>query len=176
MPDRICSLPNCDKKHRAKGYCATHYNQLCVPMGERHKLRETVCVVCAAPLVRLPRGKIRPTCSPQCRAILQYGHVGSGGYDRDARAMHRAIKLGAAVVDNVSIIAVFERDNWTCYLCGLPVDAEADCYQLNSATVDHVVPLAQGGNHTMLNCRLACLACNSTKGEYVDKQSMHATA
>lgn len=165
-------MPGCDKKHRAKGYCATHYNQLVVPVGERHKVRDTACVVCAAPLVRLPRGKIQPTCSPECRTIVQHGKAGPGGYDRDWAAAYRARRAGAQIVERISLTAVYERDNWTCYLCSQPVDREANCYQLNSATIDHVVPLAQGGSHTMQNTRCACLACNSTKGEYIDKQAV----
>jgi 5-methylcytosine-specific restriction endonuclease McrA len=58
---------------------------------------------------------------------------------------------------------VHERDQWTCYLCGLPVDPDADCFQPNSPTVDHVIPLSARGEHTMTNCRCACLSCNSSK-------------
>jgi 5-methylcytosine-specific restriction endonuclease McrA len=32
------------------------------------------------------------------------------------------------------------------------------------ATIDHVIPLAHGGSHTLENFVLACLRCNSSKG------------
>lgn len=35
----------------------------------------------------------------------------------------------------------------------------------NSPTIDHVIPLAQGGTHEPPNCRTACFQCNSHKGD-----------
>ncbi|KOU17087.1 hypothetical protein ADK49_16930 [Streptomyces sp. WM6349] len=58
---------------------------------------------------------------------------------------------------------VFERDGWTCYLCGLPTDPHASPFSPSSPTVDHVVPLSAGGHHAMANARTACLGCNSSK-------------
>jgi 5-methylcytosine-specific restriction endonuclease McrA len=46
--------------------------------------------------------------------------------------------------------------NAVCYYCGDAV-AKAD------ATMDHVVPLAQGGTSTQGNVVVACKACNTQK-------------
>lgn len=58
---------------------------------------------------------------------------------------------------------VFERDNWTCYLCNLPVDPELDRLHEFGATIDHIVPLSRGGLDELSNVALAHWSCNRTK-------------
>lgn len=58
---------------------------------------------------------------------------------------------------------VFERDDWTCGICHRAVEPDAPPFHPDSATVDHVVPLSQGGEHTMANVQCAHLRCNSAK-------------
>jgi hypothetical protein len=77
----------------------------------------------------------------------------------EARAkdtMHRASRKGASVTERISPREVFERDNWTCYLCDNEVES-AD------ATIDHVIPLSRGGQHIRSNVRCAHLRCNIIK-------------
>lgn len=52
---------------------------------------------------------------------------------------------------------VFERDGWVCGICGNPVE-RAD------ASLDHIIPIARGGEHSRQNCQLAHLNCNKAKG------------
>lgn len=59
---------------------------------------------------------------------------------------------------------IFERDHWKCYLCGQSVDQSAPVIDPLYPTLDHVMPLALGGTHTADNLRLACRACNVSKG------------
>jgi 5-methylcytosine-specific restriction endonuclease McrA len=58
---------------------------------------------------------------------------------------------------------VFDRDEWVCGLCGVPIPADVRHPDPRSASVDHVVPLARGGAHTRENVQ-AHLACNLRKG------------
>lgn len=60
--------------------------------------------------------------------------------------------------------AIFQRDNYTCQLCHLPVDPDLPASHPMSATLDHIVPLANGGWHAEDNVQLAHLICNSRKG------------
>jgi 5-methylcytosine-specific restriction endonuclease McrA len=46
----------------------------------------------------------------------------------------------------------------------------AYCGQVTELTQDHVIPLAQGGEHTALNIVPACQPCNSRKGNRTPEQ------
>lgn len=73
---------------------------------------------------------------------------------------------------DVSLLALEERDNHTCYLCGTKTDRSD--YRVDESgnfiagpsypSIDHVVPLSKGGTHDMSNVRLACCRCNAIKG------------
>ncbi len=69
----------------------------------------------------------------------------------------RARKRNAPRIEKIDRIALIERDNWTCYLCGCICTSE-------DVTLDHVVPLSKGGSHTSDNLRVACFTCNLRKG------------
>ena len=62
---------------------------------------------------------------------------------------------------------VYERDGWVCQLCGKPVDRGLEWPDPFSASLDHVVPVSAGGEHSLLNCQLAHLRCNQAKGARV---------
>jgi 5-methylcytosine-specific restriction endonuclease McrA len=49
---------------------------------------------------------------------------------------------------------VLERDGWTCVYCHGPAD-----------TVDHIIPVSQGGPGTEDNLVAACRSCNSRRGK-----------
>lgn len=51
---------------------------------------------------------------------------------------------------------VFDRCGWRCVYCGDHVSQE-------NATLDHVVPKAQGGSRSHKNLVLACGECNQRK-------------
>ena len=71
MHKRTCTLPGCDKPHRARGLCATHYNQTHAP--DRHKKKPTACVVCGMVVEKSSGGgrKYGAVCSNACRRTLQ---------------------------------------------------------------------------------------------------------
>lgn len=66
--------------------------------------------------------------------------------------------------------SVFERDGWMCGICGTPVDPALLYPNLLSASLDHTVPLDQGGLHHLDNVRCAHFICNSRKGNRLDSQ------
>lgn len=79
----------------------------------------------------------------------------------------RAWKLDQFVED-VSKAELLERDGWVCHLCGGDIDRSLSWPDPGYATVDHVVPLSLGGEHSMANCKAAHLSCNSAKGNRVN--------
>lgn len=87
-----------------------------------------------------------------------------------ARTAQRRAEGFGVTAELVIAQDVFERDNWICYLCGEPVPVDlrrrtfrAGRYEPMYPVVDHVIPLARGGPHTMDNCRLAHWTCNAQK-------------
>ncbi|WP_425566396.1 HNH endonuclease [Nonomuraea roseoviolacea] len=77
--------------------------------------------------------------------------------------MRRALEYGSAV-EAFANVEVFERDGWLCQLCGDPVDREADFPHPLYPTLDHIVPLSKGGEHSRANTQLAHYRCNLMKG------------
>ncbi|MGE7439338.1 HNH endonuclease [Kitasatospora sp. NPDC001175] len=159
----ICTERGCTKARRARGLCSTHYNQRHQP--NRRAARPTSCAVCGARVLRPTSSTRRPTCSTTCRRTLAFGPdvQRRGGYDWASDAVQRAIRAGAVVVEKFDRLTIFERDNWTCYLYGNRVDADASPFDPASPTVDRVIPLSQGGEHSTANARTACLHYNSAK-------------
>jgi len=49
---------------------------------------------------------------------------------------------------------VWERDNFTCKICG----------SRKRLSVDHIIPESKGGELTMKNAQTLCRSCNSRKG------------
>ena len=86
-----------------------------------------------------------------------------GGLNGKHRAFADARRLGfAAFVEEVDPQVVFERDEGVCGICGGVV--ERDRFD-----VDHVIPLALGGEHSYENARLAHVSCNRRRGRLTKK-------
>ena len=90
-------------------------------------------------------------CSRACTNVMRYG---SGS----------ELKVGRHTVSPATRLRIYERDNWTCYLCGFPVDRIAVPPDLEAPTLDHVVPLRSGGSNEVENLKTAHFYCNCVKG------------
>ncbi|WP_432050298.1 HNH endonuclease [Verrucosispora sp. NA02020] len=55
---------------------------------------------------------------------------------------------------------VGERDGWCCGICQNPIDPTLRAPHPKSQSLDHVIPLAEGGPHTYANTRISHLRCN----------------
>lgn len=75
----------------------------------------------------------------------------------------RRARKRKAFIAPVSRHAIFQRDKWTCHLCGKRVKRSEQAPHPLAPTIDHVIPLAVGGTHEPANCRTAHFLCNSTK-------------
>ena len=86
--------------------------------------------------------------------------------DRFQRIGHvRRARIRGVTLERFSPLAVLERDGWTCQICGVPTPKELRGLKVSNApTLDHIVPVARGGAHSMANTRCACLRCNTSKG------------
>lgn len=76
----------------------------------------------------------------------------------------RRVRLAEATIERFDPLEVFERDGWICQLCGEPVDQAAKHPDLMGPSLDHVIPLIAGGDHSRANSQLAHWICNVRKG------------
>ena len=113
------------------------------------------CAECGKSFVPMYGDKLRKFCSGKCMKK----HTG-----RMSKATRRARKR-AGIVDSIDPIAVFQRDGWRCQLCGLKTPrARRGTIHPDAPELDHIVPLALGGDHVWHNVQCACRKCNSEKG------------
>lgn len=71
---------------------------------------------------------------------------------------------------DVTVKALRDRDGSNCRLCGERLDFSITGRTPESIAIDHIVPLANGGRHTMANCQLAHYGCNSRKQNLSSKR------
>lgn len=75
---------------------------------------------------------------------------------RNAQARRRA-RLRGVANEHIDYLELFERDGGRCGICHLKVT-------LDDGSIDHVIPLSHGGDHTYTNVQLAHKSCNYAKG------------
>jgi 5-methylcytosine-specific restriction endonuclease McrA len=63
----------------------------------------------------------------------------------------------APITEDIDILIVAERDHWKCHICLKIVTKK-------NWSIDHLIPLSKGGNHTYENVALAHRSCNSRRG------------
>ena len=74
-----------------------------------------------------------------------------------AKERRRDERVRLATVERVERGVVWSRESGTCHLCGRAADP-ADWH------LEHVVPIAAGGEHSYANVRVAHPVCNLRKG------------
>lgn len=77
-------------------------------------------------------------------------------------------KKQKATIEHFFPSEIYERDGWVCQLCHKKVNKRLKYPNLLSASLDHIVPLSKGGEHSRKNVHLAHLICNMkahTSGE-----------
>lgn len=80
------------------------------------------------------------------------------------RRKRRIATLGVAT-EIYSLAEVAQRDRHRCGLCGRKVNMKLVVPHAKAPTIDHIIPLAGGGDDTRANVQLAHFICNSIKGD-----------
>ncbi|RYE39461.1 MAG: HNH endonuclease [Hyphomicrobiales bacterium] len=142
-------MPRAAQAKLCSAKCRSKVNNRDRQAGERDT-RARQCNYCGAQFTP-DYGSLRRTyCTTACRYEAKR-KVRSGSSHR-----RRAVKNGGRY-EPVSKRKVFERDGWGCYLCGCETPVSKSGTQDDAAPeLDHVVPLAAGGDDTYENTRCAC--------------------
>lgn len=118
------------------------------------------CVECGEEFRRQGRHGSPTFCSKQCF------RKSPGERARHADAAHRRrVRMRGGTVGRVDRREIFKRDGWRCHICGKKVDPSLSYPHPQSASLDHLVPVASGGSHEAKNVALAHWLCNSKRRE-----------
>ena len=82
---------------------------------------------------------------------------------RQCRHRRRA-RMHNAQIEEVDPLVIAKRDKYKCHICRKRVNMDLDVQDIYSPTMDHLIPISLGGDHTYANIRLAHRICNSRKG------------
>ena len=145
------------KGGRPRSYCS----EACKTEGGARQLIAARCRTCDAEY--FPRYATAGYCSLVCRRNPER-RVWANKADARAHARHtrRARRLGEGF-ERFDRREIYERDGWICGICAEPVDPALKYPDLMSASLDHVTPLALGGQHNRANVQCAHFICNSRK-------------
>lgn len=105
------------------------------------------------------RLKARGSCTERHRRWRERNPEAWRAANRRRQAARRA-RVRNAFVETVDAAVVLRDAEGLCGFCGDPVDPER-------FDVDHVVPLAEGGEHSYANSQPAHPACNRAKGRTI---------
>jgi hypothetical protein len=73
--------------------------------------------------------------------------------------------------DKIDHLVVFEAFNWECHICGQDIDPDLRFPHKMAATIDHIIPLSRGGEHTWDNVAPAHAMCNFTKSNRTEERA-----
>lgn len=110
------------------------------------------CPRCGCSFIAMLTNDAGRYCSDQCK-------------NRTKGSRRRARKRGARH-EPYSRPAIFERDRWRCHICKRRTLRTKAVPHPRAPVIDHLVPLAAGGDDTAANVATACFLCNSTKREH----------
>lgn len=187
MAERTCDEPGCSRPHRAKGLCALHWRR----KYEKRTTYDIICATCQRPhRTKRPDGKY---CSVTCSAVAQrkpqeprvyvfespqqllsrrcatcyrtFGATWPANFCRaDCEADAYRFRTSARWISNDERVRIYERDEWTCGICGSDVCKDWDPVEWLGPSLDHIVPRSQGGSDDAANLRLVHFICNSIRG------------
>lgn len=120
---------------------------------ERWKTETRQCKDCGADFS--PRQPHARYCAQACKKRAA---------QRQSRRSRRG-QIAASRTGRINRAEILHRDQWTCQLCGEPLERDATVPHPHAPTLDHIVPLALGGAHGPENLQAAHFICNSRKSD-----------
>ena len=117
--------------------------------------KNLTCFTCRKDFLGTKRN--RTYCSREC--------LEKGRHERNyPNVLKRQLRFSVAKKEHFQRIDIFERDNWTCGICNEQIDSSRKRPDPLSPSIDHIIPISRGGDHTRENVQAAHLGCNVSKG------------
>ena len=140
-------------------------------------LPASICGKCAKPprccICKLPHvvADGRRACE-KCRLDARRRKIEAGKRTKKkyGRNHRQRCRYYGAPYTPIRLVDIYERDNWTCQICGVALNRKWDKGDPTSRTIDHIIPLSLGPGspgHIPSNVRAACHRCNSVKSNSV---------
>lgn len=130
-----------------------HWPTSAVPLRHRSRVVSTTCAWCGDEVLTSP-GSRRKYCGTRCSRRRKSS-------TRDAKKRARwAVRL-----ERISRSGVLARDSYACKLCDEPLAMHRQVPHPLAPTLDHVIPLAKGGDHADDNLQAAHFICNVLKND-----------
>ena len=117
-----------------------------------------VCPVCGA--LYFANGIKSKYCSKECMKKQQSSYSNRHKDFRKRVAKTKESK-------EITLQALYKRDNGICWLCGKPCDITLDGNDNYYPSIDHVIPIAKGGKDLWSNVKLAHRICNTMKSDHI---------
>lgn len=117
----------------------------------------------------------------RCEACMAYSSKRHRDYAEEFRAVHgvgpktahrKRVKESKGFwpqrgskdwIEPLVRLSLYERDSWSCHLCGEAVNRDAHFNDDDAPSLDHLLPRSQGGTHEHSNLKTAHRLCNSTR-------------
>lgn len=146
---RYCSL-SCSAKDQTKN------------KPNRKKI-EKICQYCGCVYnVCVSSKSISKFCGRRCYEKYRNKLDNRKAYVKKHRVIYKT-KLKDRTIDEVSPNYILSRDNMKCHICGKKINIKYKYPHPLSASLDHIIPISKGGEHSTRNIKAAHFGCNSSK-------------
>jgi 5-methylcytosine-specific restriction endonuclease McrA len=132
-----CAEPDCPKVGSKRGYCGAHYQKRCRPNRDHG--------------------------GEESKARWRQNHPEQYAKHLEDKNHRRRARARLATAEKIDRQKVGERDGWRCF-CGKKIDPILKSPHPMSQSLDHIVPISDGGDHTYANVRIAHRLCNTRRG------------
>lgn len=149
---RFCYATEC-----RKAAAAAHYRESYTPPAY-----DKTCETCGTAFVAKNSGRMycsRP-CGSRAYAIKRREDGRAGDNTARRRALEKGASLSPGRRRNVLV-----ADGYCCRLCGLVTNPTSEFPAWDYPVIDHIIPLARGGEHGPGNWQTAHHYCNSRKSD-----------
>lgn len=156
-------------KSNAKKFCSTKcsqtYRQRLLGVKPAHRVAKAICNGCGKEF-QPKKTEFSTYCSRKCFFTTQKSNQRTENEKTILKtcAKRRKQRMKANGYEPINKTKVFERDKWTCHICGCKTPkSKKGTMAMNSPELDHIVPIASGGSHTYSNVACSCKRCNIRK-------------